>query len=199
MSGRITVPHIRLAATLVAGAAAAWLLRDQLFTFLIEPIGWLLWAGWRILASIDPGVIWLILIIACIVLFVRVVPTVTVAHPDSSDESGHAPDPGDRLAHWQGRAARAMQDAAGRSAFRQNLESLALSVSVATRIPRPGSLPGASPGGYEDDSLWQPPGRQARFKEWLRRLVSADWRSEQDAIENVLDWMESSLEIKNER
>lgn len=195
MKRRITSQPIRAAIAIVIIAAAAWIFRGFLLTFLIEPIGWLLWAGWRLLASVDRSLIWLILIIACSLLIIRLVPPDVVGGEDDHEESRQSWGSGDRLAHWRPWAARSMTDVAGRSAFRLSLETMAAAVAEAARIPLPDSL------HAQPDTREHEPGAQAgvaRLGAWLARM-SPDHRRREDArrIDNLLNWMESALEIKH--
>ena len=164
-----------------------------LLTFLIEPIGWLLWAGWRILASIDRSLIWLSLIIVCSLLIIRLVPPDVVGGEDDQAEPRQSWGSGDRLTHWRTWAARSMTDDAGRSAFRLSLESMAAAVAEATRTPLPAPPDARDHGSRGQDGI-------ARLGARISRMLP-DHRRRQDArrIDDLLNWMETSLEIKHEQ
>ena len=195
MKVRVTSQHVRAAVAIVIVACAAWIFRGFVLTFLIEPIGWLLWAAWRILASIDRSLIWLVLIIACGLLIIRLVPPDVVV--GQGDHAGSRPpwNSGDRLAHWRAWAARSTADAAGMSAFRLSLESMAAAVAEATRTPLPGSL-SAPPESPDHEPRMQ--SAIARLGVWLSRMLP-DHRRRREArrMEDLLTWMESALEIKH--
>lgn len=185
MKERLGAHHMRTGTAIVVIAAAAWIFRGILVTFLIEPIGWLLWAGWRVLTSIDQGICWASLVVVCAALVIRFALAAAGPHGEMSAQPEEGGVGGDRLAHWQAAAARAEGGSEGRRAILASLEPLALSVSemTRTRLPRPASE--QSSGGAIA---------------WLaRRLPNHRRRAELRTIEELLAGMESALEITNER
>ena len=195
MKERITSQHIRAAVAILIVAFAAWIFRGFVLTFLIEPIGWLLWAAWRILASIDRSLIWLVLIIACSLLIIRLVPPDVVVGQGDHAASRPPWNSGDRLAHWRAWAAHSTSDSAGMSAFRLSLESMAAAVAEATRTPLPDSLSAAHEAPDHEPRMQS---AIARLGVWLSRMLP-DHRRRREArrMEDLLTWMESALEIKH--
>jgi hypothetical protein len=192
MKARITSQPIRAAVAIVIIAAAAWIFRAFLLTFLIEPIGWLLWAGWRLVASVDRGLIWLIVIVACSLLIIRLVPPDVVGREVDHSETSPPWNPGDRIAHWRTWAARSVTDASGTSALRLTLETMAAAVAAATRTPLPTPLDARNHGPRRQSAI-------ARLGAQISRMLP-DHRRRRDArrIADLLNWMESALEIKHE-
>ncbi len=166
-----------LIAALFLLAAVVWF-RATLLDLIIEPIASLLWALWRVLASIDQSVLWGILVLVCAGLALRLVPFGSGLHDDEERTSQAAV--GDRRAHWQSLVA-AARDHEGRMALRQILGGLAQNVAEVTRTPVQS----------------EEPATDAAFA-WLIRLVPGfgrrrDWSE----IDRLLTGMESALEIKH--
>ncbi len=166
-----------LVAALILLAAVIWF-RAALLDLIIEPIASLLWALWRVLASIDQAVLWGILVLVCAALALRLVPFGLGLRDDEERTSQAAV--GDRRAHWQTLVASA-RDHEGRMALRVILGGLAQDVAEVTRTPVQSEQP-PSEGPFA----------------WLMRLVPGfgrrrDWSE----IDRVLTGMESALEIKH--
>jgi hypothetical protein len=163
---------------------------------ILEPLAWLLWAGWRVLASVDQEIWWVILAVACAVPIIRLFDTQLRLHDVS--RSGETTDSGagGRAEHWTNRAAGLAQGDGGREALRGDLESLAASVAEATRLPLPSGL------GREQASSKRPSARRAA-PGWagaglLHWMPGARRRADRRAIEELLKWMEVALEIRDD-
>ncbi len=171
-----------MVALLLLLLALIWL-RSVVLTFIVQPIAWLLWAAWRLLASVDETILWTILILVCAGIALRAIPF----GPGPQDEDAFPVPPsssaGDRYAHW-----RALVDSArgheGRSTLLLLLRQLAANVADVARRSPPSGMSSSNRG----------------LIAWLSRLVPAyrrrrDWNE----IESLLVWMESTLEIEHER
>jgi uncharacterized membrane protein len=173
------------ALAVTALAAGATVFRTFLFNTVFEPMAWFLWAGWRVMASVDRGICWGIVIIVCFVIVFRLV--VAHARTEAQDHRVRERDelPGDRLSHWQAAATHAARPGDGVESFRASVEALALSVAEATKS-RPPSLPAKR----------QLPGTAM----WIDRLLPGRRkRMDLRAIDELLTWMEAALEVKHER
>ncbi|MGE5250910.1 MAG: hypothetical protein ACM3QS_11940 [Bacteroidota bacterium] len=180
----ITARQRRIAITVVLVGAAAFVFRSEVLAFIIEPIGWLLWAGWRLLASVDQGLCWASVVVISALLMLRLIPARMgpVEPPTSTRDSqwGSAA----RLDYWQELSRRSARSRQGREAFQASLAALTLAVADSTRLqpPRP-----ASPAGHGLLAL------VTRLQAGGRR------RAQLRAAEQQLAWMESAMEIKHER
>src|SRR5574340_770302 len=177
---RLWVPIALLIITV--GIVSLW---PALVTWIFEPMAWLAWAGWRVLAAVDQGVCWAILVVVCAALVFRL----ALVMPGSPDEEhaqaavGSARE--DRLVHWQMLARRAESGAEGRREFLASLRLLASSVSELTRTHPPRPAMDGTGGGP---------------RAWLTGLLPGRRRiSERAAIEELLAGMEAALEITDER
>src|SRR5512140_782751 len=54
--------------------AIAWLFPTLLLKTLIEPVATLAWAAWRLIASVDQAIYWIVVITMCLVTMIRLVP-----------------------------------------------------------------------------------------------------------------------------
>jgi hypothetical protein len=183
MRDRISLHYVRAAIAIVI-ITSAWIFRGILVTFLIEPIGWLLWAGWRVLTSLDQGIFWTVLVIVSAALVLRLALIASGSHVEEHATPEVGSIRGDRLAHWQAAAARAEDGSEGLLAFRARLEPLASSVAEMTRTRLPPLAPEDSGEGLI--------ARLSRLLPGHRRI------SERRAIEELLAGMESALELTNE-
>ncbi len=182
MLGRIRKRWFWIASALVIFVGVV-VLRSALVTFIIEPIAWLIWAGWRLLASVDRSVCWVLLVILCSVLLLRLIPL--PAGPD--DEQSARPPAGSpsasRLGHWEAVAASAKRGHEGTIVVLSTLRNLAGTVAEVTRKPPP-----VSPRQ----------GRHRRIISLARLLPGYRRRLDQRKIDELLAWMESALEITHE-
>ncbi len=160
-----------------------FLLRAWAMTLIIEPIAWLLWAGWRILASVDRGVLWVLLVVLCAVLLFRMVPLTGGPQDEGASRIRPRTDSLDRLDHWEAVVASADRSHEDRAALITILRELAGTVAAQTKMPPPPAAPAVRDGTAS---------ALARLLPGFRR------RLDLSEINRLLDWMESSLEIKDE-
>ena len=174
----------RIGIAVVAVAIAAYVFRSTAVRLLVEPIGWLLWAGWRLVASVDQSICWTVVVLISAVLVVRLLPPRMGAPEDSTPTHETQWGRAGRLHHWEELAIRAAHSQEGRTAFRASLTALAADVAERTRR-----------------SPWratQVTGTE-RHGALLSRLLAGRRRvMDLRAIEDQLLWMESALEIKHE-
>jgi hypothetical protein len=167
-----------LAVTIIAATVAAF--SGPVVRLILEPLAWLLWAGWRLLASVDQEIWWVILSLVCAVPVIRLfdaqLRSQDVGHSGNTAE----PDPGARVTHWMDRAAGMRRGDGGREALRADLESLAASVAETTKMRLPPELARDQGGAL------------------LRRLPGFRRRADEQAIEGLLNWMEVAMEIRDD-
>jgi len=173
---------VLVVAAIVIGAAA---FRSLLVPLVFEPMAWLIWAGWRVLASVDRGICWGLVVVVCSALVIRLIS----AHSASHDERRYGPESGeatgDRLSHWQAAAAHAARSGEGLAELRDSVDALARSVAEMTRSPLPG---------------WASEKSSRGPLAWISRLLPTPRkRAHLRAIEARLTWMESALEVKHDR
>lgn len=186
---------------LVLGATAAMLVifRSAARAYFIEPIALLLWAGWNVLASVHQGVYWTALIAAAVILIVRLVPWSQEAALAPS--YAHKPAPPGRIERWQqlmrkrGGGARQAQE------LREALRQLLASVVAATEHPASENLEESLAAMHlrlpEEAGHFLFPAKAAHnpLAALWRRLT----RREDAGLDDLLQWMESELEIHNDQ
>jgi len=183
MRTNFTPPGIRIAIAVVAIAAAAFVFRSSVFALLIEPIGWLLWAGYRLVASLDQGICWALVVLISSVLVIRLIPA-GMGAPERTPAHESRWGSADRLAYWEGLARRGAESQEGRTAILASLAALVVAVADGTKQPPPQRSQATGTG-------W----RLALLDCLLAgRRRQADLRT----IEEQLAWMESALEIRHE-
>ncbi len=48
--------------------------RSFLMHYIIEPVALLIWLVWRIISSVDQNIYWIVLIVFCVIIFLRLIP-----------------------------------------------------------------------------------------------------------------------------
>jgi hypothetical protein len=183
------------AVTVLAGLVAAF--RGPIVTLILEPLAWLLWAGWRLLVSVDQKVWWLILASGCAVLVIRLFDAQLRLQDVGPSGESTEPGPGGRIEHWMDRAAGMRRGDGGREALRADLASMAALVAETTRTPFP-------PEWDREPSRARPvsPGVTAVERleaALLHRLPGFRRRADERRIERLLNWMEAALEIRDDK
>jgi hypothetical protein len=183
MRTNFTPRGIRVAIAVVAIAAAAFVFRSSVFALLFEPIGWLLWASYRLVASLDQGICWALVVLICSVLVIRLIPA-RMGAPEQTPAYESRWGSADRITYWEELASRAAESQEGRMAIQANLAALAVAVADGTKQPPPQRSQATGTG-------WRPA--------LLGRLLAGRRRkADLRAIEEQLAWMESALEIRHE-
>lgn len=73
--------------------------RSFFMTNIIEPIAILCWAVWRIVASVNQNIYWMILIFVCTLLLIRLIPSGKANLPNPAYTYRHKPP--SRVEYWQ--------------------------------------------------------------------------------------------------
>jgi hypothetical protein len=181
LRGRWTWTFAGIAAILVV----VIVLGPGLMRLVFEPMAWLLWAAWRIAASVDQRTYWGLLVLAGAALVIRLVPGQLWMGAEQRATYVEWNGAGDRLRYWQEAARRSMNDYDARTALGASLASLARSVAESNRLPPPLE---ANQRRYE------------RGPDWIHHMLpNIHRKAEVRRIEALLDWLEESLEIQDER
>ncbi len=191
---------------LVLGAFA---FPDVLSAYVVRPVTLSLWALWRIVASVHQGVYWILLIVLCSLLMLRVF---SVHEPGVAPAAQqHTARKQTRVEHWRGLFKQARHGREADEALRSSLRNLlGASLRQADRPVHLGlneaiaaqhiSLP---PDVREFLALDEPDNAQrarhgsiaARIRRWLQRPGARD----DIVIEEVLRWMEAAMEISHDQ
>lgn len=202
---------------LVAGLVLALAISFQSFLMItiIEPVALLFWAIWRILASVDQNVYWTILIVLCAALMLRLVPSGKDFSPRPAYNYEYKSL--DRVEYWR----RLMKEAAsgkdGNENLHHSLENLLMStiaqadhslstdpaeavasgqVSLPPAIRRFLLLPGEEQEALSGHHQFNP---LVLASKWFRRWAGPRDRQDRALVEEVLQWMESYLEISHDQ
>jgi hypothetical protein len=199
---RFLLPMLLPGAILILAIA----FRSYFMAYFIRPVALMFWAAWRVLASVHQGVYWAILIFLCLVLTTRFLPPEGQLPPPAAYKYGRRRP--SRVQYWLslvrgGTATRVQRDVL-RLAMRDLLTSM---------IARTGrsdlqdlyslheSELAALSSGARSFILLDPHekrGPGARFRRFWDRLRSTR-REDEAAICEILSWMESRMEISDER
>ena len=188
--------------------------RSFLMINIIEPIATMLWIFWRIFYSVNQNIYWAFLIIFCIILVIRLVPAGNGSSPKSAYSHKHGSQ--SRVEYWQSLFTDAMMEKHGVEYLRSNLKELLLriidkegqsnltsseKIALLREVPLPISvqdflLPPKQKhkifsGGLQLHPLFSTP-------RWFRKWVSKFTQPDNTLIEEVLKWMESTMEISHD-
>ncbi len=182
---------------------------------IVQPIAVLAWAAWRILLSVDQDVYWLIVLLACTVAAISLLPSPR----RGQGQQAYARDflPPAPVAYWRRRLEAAFAHKGQPEALRAGLRDLFISVVIDAgghSLLRLESLIDAQPGEYPAGVKLLFPRPQFRREEPAsvgRRFalcLKSGWaglrgtRSPQlgaAPVDELLTWMESRLETKREQ
>lgn len=188
--------------------------RSFLMTNIIEPIALFLWTLWRIVASVNQNVYWIILIALCILVMIRLVPRVTNNPPSTAYTYKYSwPNP---VEHWR----TLIQEASlGRSEFehlrdglKQLIESVVAQVERSDpkgsdEIPVMGKV-SMSPAAYR--FLFSSKEQAGMFSgsrwfdiiylapRWFRMSAGKFIRQDMTSIDEILERMETEMDISHD-
>ena len=200
--GRYGVPLVLLGLLAVLGFSGL------LGTYVIEPVAAVLWAGWRVVASVDQAVYWILLVVLCSLLTIRIFSTRDPGQP--VPENSGIPVQRTRVEHWQAMFQNAELTREGDAALRESLRSLLESV-VAQQDQPPRQDFGTT---LSSRHISLPPGVQsylalgvqsrsaspiASVRNALRRLFQRPVAQDEAAIDEVLQWMEAAMEMSHDQ
>jgi hypothetical protein len=189
--------------------------RSLLMVYVIEPVAVLFWIIWRAVTSVDQKLYWIILILFCAILLIRFITSEKDTAPSSAYNYTH--NSPHRVEYWQ----TILEDAGlGKNEseyLHDRLEKLFLAVVAQTE--RADSAGSGEINAEEKISL-SPAAQQYLFPpmpkvgrpstsrrlnimfllpRWLRKRARKFIHQDNTLINEILTWMETELEIHNER
>ena len=188
--------------------------RSSLLTNIVEPVVLILWLFWRIISSVDQSIYWVILIIFCTILVIRIIPYRKERTSNSAYDYSYTPV--SRVEYWQKLIIDADLGKNESEYLRDSLKELLINVisqaersgswdSEKTVAERSASMPLEAqrylfPLGGKDDVFYKDHQRNIKFlipgwiKRWSRKYVPQD----HSLIDETIRWMETELEINDE-
>lgn len=188
--------------------------RSSLLTNIVEPVVLILWLFWRIISSVDQSIYWVILIIFCTILVIRIIPYRKERTSNSAYDYSYTPV--SRVEYWQKLIIDADLGKNESEYLRDSLKELLINVisqaersgswdSEKTVAERSASMPLAAqrflfPLAGKDDVFSMDHQRDIKFlipgwiKRWSRKYVPQD----HSLIDETIRWMETELEINDE-
>ena len=182
--------------------------------YLIEPIALVLWLIWRTLLSVDQSLYWGLLVLLCAMGMLALIPR---SDSDTSASPGQEPQaPGARLERWQALFHEAARGGGEEESLRLRLRSVLAAVIGADGQPDPAELerelasrklrlpPRAQQYLFPSAPERNGPtlhGRQhflSQARASLRRLTGKSTVADDAAIQELLGWMESMMEISHD-
>lgn len=184
--------------------------RSFLIANIVEPIALLCWAAWRIVSSVDQHIYWVMLIVLCSILVVRLVPSSKMDSPGLAYNYRYQLP--DRVAHWQTRMKDAILGKDETEQLRDGLSNLLMSVigqversdqKDLEELVAAGRIP-LSPAARQ--FLCPPQGKHGTVSlnhqllpRWLRRWKGRFFHQDHTAIDEILKWMETEMEISHDQ
>ncbi len=186
-----------------------------LLTGVMQPIAVSLWLAWRLVTSVDQSTYWALVVLICCIWLVRVLPpgrTKQDARPLKDVQQ-----PITHISQWQALFHNAAQSDAGEAALREHLQELLKEVVgdsehasasdlerrlLSNRLSPPSTVseylfPPAPAGSWLSlDRLRSLPVRCAR---WARRSLGMPTGPDTATIGELLSWMESMMEMRDDQ
>jgi hypothetical protein len=190
-------------------AALVVIFRSFFMNYIIQPIALLFWVAWRLLASVDQSLYWMILLAACLILVIRLIPKES---PDTFKVT-YSYRPPNRVEHWKALITDARLGDEEREALRGSLKTLYMSArpqidaSDAKGLEEMISTTESSLSREARQYLFppEPSGRMVAvmqrlrslsfFPKGLRRWAGRFIKWDTAALEEILAQIESELEI----
>lgn len=188
--------------------------RSFLLTNIVEPVALLFWAVWRIIASVDQNVYWIVLIVFCSILVFRLFPS---GRENSHELAYNYRDKSlDRVEHWRTLIKDAALGNSERRRLRDSLKVLLTTVVAQDEHSEPTGLEegianGKIPlplttqrflypqnGMHRSFSMNQQLNILSLAPRWLRRWAGKFIHQDHILIDETLRWMEIELEINDE-
>jgi hypothetical protein len=189
--------------------------RSFIMINIIEPIAIMLWASWRIISSVNQNIYWIILIIFCSILMVRLIP---VGNDDSSNFGNNFKySSQSRVEYWQSLISNALMGKDEFEYLRDNLKKLLISLialeerSKQTNAEDADSLSQIPLPIAIHDFIFPPKGKYKNFSKdyrvqllfliprWFRKWAGKFIRPGNTGIDETLKWMESTMEINRDK
>lgn len=186
--------------------------RSFLMVYIIKPIALLCWAIWRIIASVNQNIYWVILIALCIIFIVRMIPFED--GKPSKPSYVYSYKPPTRAEYWRNLIIDSVLGKNENEKLRKNMKELL--IKVISQIEGINAMKAEklvekriihlSPSAYKYFFLSNKKG--LRFQEnklnniyllprWLRKFGRKFIHQNNSMIDEILDYMETELEIND--
>jgi len=189
--------------------------RTFLMTSVIEPIALVCWAVWRAASSVNQNIYWIVLIAICLISILRLIPFEDDNQPTSPyDYKYKSPD---RIEYWQTMIKDAIWGREETEYLRDSLKKLFISVIAQAERSDPTELEDIIATGKLPLSmvarrfLLPPKGMMGAFStnhrlnilfivpRWIRRWAGKFIHPDNTSIDEVLKWMEATLEMDHDK
>ena len=180
----------------------------------IEPIALLLWTLWHVISSVDQHIYWVILIVICSILAIRLLPSgIEDSHESAYSRIDQSPS---RVDYWQSLIKNAALGSDENERLHDNLKNLLLTVVAQDERAEPVEIEDVIAKGKtplplttqrllfpQNGTRWKfPVGQQLKFlylgPRWLRRWTNKFVHQDYTLIDETLRWMEIELELNDE-
>lgn len=176
--------------------------------YLLTPVAAMLWAGWRVVASVDQRVYWLLLIVLCALLSLRVFAS--REQEQGTPSHGHSPKRPSRVQRWQELFQAAERSQKGEQALQASLRMLLASTIAQPGVPptndlsaalkaRRISLPAAVETYLAMETKTASGSALSRIKHRMRRWFWGRRVGDDATIREAIRWMEEMMEIPHDR
>ena len=189
--------------------------RSFIFMYIVRPVALLFWALWRVVSSVHQNIYWVVLIVLCLILIMRILPS----DQDTSSRSIYNDRDKSlaRVEYWRTLMKEAIPGNDKNRILRDSLRNLLISaISQNGQFARndfenfisSGEAP-ISPAAQQ--YIFPPGKRDSKFSikqkitilfltpKWLRKWTGKFIHQDYSSIDETLRWMESELEIDNEK
>jgi hypothetical protein len=190
-------------------------LRSFFILNVVRPASFVIWAVLRILNSVDQDIYWLMLILVCAILVIRLLP----ANPGSAQKGAYKYGyrASSRIEHWQVLITEAAPGTEDDRDLRDNLQRLFISALGPRGKQGPIDLEEIASGGKAPLSLRaqrfllaskdyaEVPALRNRFRtfllapRWMRRWTGKLTQQNTKLIDEILERMEREMEISHDR
>lgn len=189
--------------------------RSFLMAYIFEPVALLCWVVWRIVSGVDQNIYWIVLIVICIILVIRLIFYKNDKPPNSAYNYTYKPL--NRVEYWQ---TIIMDSDLGKNESEYLQDSMKeLLITVTTQVERSdptdseemivkgsASLPLAaqeylfpSRRKHGRFSIHHQPNIKFLVPTWLRRWTRKFIHQDHSLVDEILRWMETELEINYEK
>lgn len=189
--------------------------RSFLMDYVVQPVALLFWAIWRIISSVDQNVYWIALIIFCTIFFIRLIPS----EKDNSSNPAYNQiyKPPNRVEYWQTLIDESMLGKNKSEYLRNRMKELV--ITILSQVEQPAAtevdeifatgIPSLSPAARQ--YLFPPDEKDGKsgkknqknnvifVPKWLRRWQRKFTHQNNVVLDEILNWMETESEIKDEK
>ena len=195
-------------------ASLLFIFRTFFMSNIIEPVAIFLWAIWRIICSVDQKIYWMLLVVICFLLVIRLFPTGkdNIAHPTYRYRYNSP----DRVKYWQTLITHANLGQDQAEYFRDSLKQLLISAFADGKQSHPAGMEEFISSGMLPLSplarrfLFPPkrtaglgfmsrlPSIRSLLPGWLRKWVGGFVQQDTAPIDEILKHMENEMELNHD-